>query len=247
VIHTTPLEPEAHLVELDRPERRNALDLAAIADLHAALRGAVDDGARSLVIAGRGGGFCSGGDLRAIAQHGAEYAVEMGETGQALTHALAAAPLLTIAVIEGPCVGGGAELALACDVRVAVSSSFWMFPEVRTGAIPAWGGTQTFARHVGEARARQMLLTGRPVGSEMLVLGGLIAAIMPDRDAAMAEAMSYVADAAASSRPAFTAIKTLIAMSAHAPREVGAWAELQADRRLSVEFTEHATGAYGDP
>jgi enoyl-CoA hydratase len=113
------------------------------------------------------------------------------------------------------------------------------------GAIPAWGGTQALPRHVGMARARQMLLTGRPLASELLVMGGLIAAVVPDRDSALAEALSYVASAATTSRPAFASIKELVRLSGVLSAAAGGVAELAADRALAFEFAARAQDAFG--
>ena len=245
MIGATDLPAGGRMIELERPERRNALDVDGLEELRRAIDDAVAADVRALVITGSGGHFCSGGDLKAIAAAGREYAIEMGALGQAVVRQLATAPLLSIAVIEGGCVGGGAELALACDIRLAVTSSYWMFPEVRSGAIPAWGGTQELPRHVGLSRAKQMLLSGRPLASELLVMGGLIAAVLPDRPSALAEAATYVTAAESASPVAFRAIKELVNRSGDLGSAEGAAAELEADARLADEFAAHARATRG--
>lgn len=240
MIRVRPLEPAGRLIELDRPERRNALDLEGLAELDRVIAESVEAGVRSLVVAGCGGHFCAGGDLRAVAAGGDAYAIELGVAGQRVMRALEVAPLLTIAILEGACVGGGAELALACDIRIAVEGSYWAFPEVKVAVIPSWGGTRLLPRLAGLSRAKQMLLTGRPLGAELLALGGLVTAVLPDRAVADVEALSYVASAAETSRPAFAAIKELMALSGDVPADVGAWAERAADRALAADFTTAA-------
>jgi enoyl-CoA hydratase/carnithine racemase len=245
MIVASDLPEGGRMIELQRPERRNALDVDGLEKLRQAIDDAVGADVRALIVTGSGGHFCSGGDLQAIAAAGRDYAIKMGVLGQAVVRELAIAPLLTIAVIEGGCVGGGAELALACDIRLAVTSSYWMFPEVRSGAIPAWGGTQELPRHVGLSRAKQMLLSGRPLASELLAMGGLIAAVLPDRSSALAEATTYVTSAASASPAAFRAIKELVNRSGDLDSAAGADAELEADARLADEFAAHARESRG--
>src|SRR5690606_31784171 len=99
-------------------------------------------------------------DVKALRANDAEYQRVHTELGQRLFSEIESAPLLTVALVEGYCLGGGVELALACDVRVAVADSVWGFPEVTIGAIPAWGGTQRLPRYVGLGRAKRLLLVG---------------------------------------------------------------------------------------
>jgi enoyl-CoA hydratase/carnithine racemase len=235
MIVSTPL-PGGRLIELARPARRNALDLDAVAALREEIAAAVAAGDRGLILAGRGGNFCAGGDIKQIGEVGPEYSIELGARGNELTRELEAAPLLSIAVLEGACVGGGAELALACDVRIAVAGSFWKFPEVQTGAIPAWGGIRMLPELIGAARARQLLLTARPLNCELLTLAGLIATVLPDRAAADTEARTYLDDAAASSANAFARIKDLLGRGPELTAAEMTEAELEADREQAGEF-----------
>jgi enoyl-CoA hydratase len=153
-------------VTVDRPEIRNAMDVPTRRELRAvfdALR--EEDGLRVVVLRGAGEGtFVSGADIETLAEmdlvEGLEYATRHA---QGLYTHVAEFPLPTVAAVDGYALGGGLELALACDVRVATPDASFGLPEVTLGVIPGGGGTQRLQEIVGAGVARELVLTGRIV------------------------------------------------------------------------------------
>jgi enoyl-CoA hydratase len=180
----------AGVLTIDRPERRNAVD-AETADL--LLDGfrsfEADDEARVLVLAGAGPeAFCAGADLKAIAEAGSqaspedaiEAVSERPEGPMGFTRLAASKP--TIAAISGWCLAGGLEIALWCDLRIATETARLGYPERRWGVPLIDGGTQRLPRIVGQARALEMILTGRIVeASEALEWGLVNEVVAPER------------------------------------------------------------------
>ncbi len=141
------------VVTVDRPERRNALTLDALDELHAAVCAALDGGVRALVVTGAGGHFCSGADLTELED--VSFTQRLAEV---LEH-LAAAPVTTVAAIEGSCMGLGMQLALACDVRVVADTARFAVPVARLGLMVDHWTIDRLARFWGEGAARHLVLT----------------------------------------------------------------------------------------
>jgi enoyl-CoA hydratase len=161
---------------LDRPQKLNALTLELLAQLEATLKEIEGSNARVLVLRSAGNrAFCVGAD---IGQFSAFTPVQMWKTwikeGHRIFRQLANLSQPTIAVIDGPALGGGLELALACDFRVAGPSARFGLPEVTIGTIPGWGGTERLTKLVGEGRAKQLILTGRSIGADTALAWGLV-------------------------------------------------------------------------
>jgi enoyl-CoA hydratase len=153
-------------VELNRPEARNAINLEMIRELTAALEGyAVDEKVRALVLSGAGGkAFASGADIAELRErtHREAFFAVNGTLFQKLEDF----PRPTVAAIEGFALGGGLELALACDIRVASRTAKVGLPEVTLGIYPAAGGTWRLPRLVGLGRAKELVFTGRILDAE---------------------------------------------------------------------------------
>lgn len=164
------------VLTLNRPDRLNALDTATADRLVAVLDSLRhDDDVRALVIAGAGRGFCAGADLAQIESMGSAY--EFRAFVQRLTEAFAllqSYPKPSVAAIHGFALGGGLELALACDLRVAESGAKLGLPEMKLGVLPGAGGTQRLPRLVPAGIAKQMILTGDPIDAERGYQVGLI-------------------------------------------------------------------------
>jgi enoyl-CoA hydratase/carnithine racemase len=221
---------------LARPRVRNAVDNATLQQLGRALDEALASGARALIIEGAAGTFCSGSDLKALAANDEAYRREHTRLGQAVFSAIERAPVLSIALVEGYCLGGGFELALACDLRFAVAGSTWGFPEVTIGGIPAWGGTQRLPRYVGLARAKQLLLTGQRLKAEELASWGVLNGVFPDRESAVTAAIALGEKAATAPASAFALIKQLTLASFDLSLPMGNWAEALAEDAIGSEF-----------
>jgi enoyl-CoA hydratase len=169
-------------VVLSRPERRNAVDgptAAALADAFRAFD--ADDEALVAVLFGEGGTFCAGADLKAIAEGRGNAVREAGDGPMGPSRMQLAKPV--IAAVAGHAVAGGLELALWCDLRVAEESAVFGVFCRRWGVPLVDGGTVRLPRIVGEGRALDMILTGRPVGAEEALRMGLANRVVPDGQA----------------------------------------------------------------
>jgi enoyl-CoA hydratase len=156
------------VVTIDRPQRRNAVDHETLLALADAQRQARDGGARALVLTGAPPAFCAGADLTGV---------EAGEFASALGAALRGFTELgfaTIAAIDGPALGAGTQLAIACDLRVATGSSVFGIPAAKLGlAVDRWT-VDRLGREVGASIARAMLLTGQTYSGEQLLATGAV-------------------------------------------------------------------------
>ena len=177
------VERDGHvtIVTIDRPEVRNAVDPATAAALREAFDTFEADGsAHAAVLTGAGGQFCAGFDLKALAGGGVDYD-PYGEGPMGPTRRLLAKPV--IAAVEGYAVAGGLELALWCDLRIAAeSATFGVFCR-RWGVPLIDGGTVRLPRIVGQGRALDLILTGRPVGAGEALAMGLANRVVPDGQA----------------------------------------------------------------
>ncbi|MFO0749218.1 MAG: enoyl-CoA hydratase/isomerase family protein [Myxococcota bacterium] len=190
--------PIARLV-LARPPA-NEIGLASLVDLEAVVAYAEASDLRALIIQSElASAFSAGADLRELqrdfaAHHGAggERAEAVAEVRRfldrihAVMDALDLLPLTTIAALHGAVFGGGFELALACDLRVADQSTRFSFPELRLGLVPGWGGTVRLAREAPQGLVRDLLLTGRTLGAQRAYDLGLVSQLVPRGEAPMA-------------------------------------------------------------
>ncbi len=163
-------------VTLKRPEALNALSqdlLMELAEVAQVL--AEDPEAQAAIFHGEGRAFAAGADLKEIAALQDPFAArEYALLGQQVFGEIAALPIPTIAAIHGYALGGGLELALACDLRVAEKGAKLGLPEVGLGLIPGFGGTQRLPRLIGRGRALDLILTGRHVPAEEALAMGLV-------------------------------------------------------------------------
>jgi enoyl-CoA hydratase len=163
------------LVVLDRPRVLNALNSTLLRDLDAGFEQVAASDARALLVTGAGDrAFCAGADVRELIGRPLE-ATRLGAAfGQAVFAKLDTLPIPSIALINGYAFGGGLELALACTFRLAARTAKLGLPEIKLGLIPGYGGTQRLPRLIGEARALDMILTGRAVAAEEAERIGLV-------------------------------------------------------------------------
>ena len=164
---------EFALLTLRRPEKLNALSFAILKEIAAALDEAGSWPIRALLITGAGGkAFCAGADIEELRHRSLADQKRGAELGQAAFAKLGALPFPSIALINGYAFGGGLELAMACAFRLASPNAKLGLPEIKLGLIPGFGGTQRLPRLVGEARALELIMTGRTVpATEALSIG----------------------------------------------------------------------------
>ena len=170
------------VVTIDRPARRNAVDRAAADALAAAFRDADRDPAVAVaVLTGAGGAFCAGADLKAVAAGEPLRVAAGGDGPMGPTRLRLSKPVL--AAVEGPAVGGGLELALWCDLRVAAEGASFGVLNRRFGVPLIDLGTVRLPRVVGHGRAMDLILTGRVVGAAEALAMGLVNRVVPDGEA----------------------------------------------------------------
>ena len=163
-------------IRLNRPERLNALGMEMTVALAHAIADAIASHARVLLVRGTGRAFCAGADLKERRTMDEATRLKHNRAINSAVDALAAAPMPTIAVINGLALGGGCEIALACDFRIAADDIQIGLTEARIGAIPGAGGTQRLPRLIGAARALELMLLGEPVSARRAEEIGLVSA-----------------------------------------------------------------------
>lgn len=165
-------------ITIDREARRNSVDNEALEGLIGAFEKLRRDPVSVLVLCGAGEkAFCAGSDLKALAEYSYEDAVRHTRLFLECTEALEELPCATIAAIEGFCFGGGLEIALACDARIASTESQFGFPEITVGALPTGGGTVSAPRAIGFARAREMMVFGERINADLALQWGLVGSL----------------------------------------------------------------------
>jgi enoyl-CoA hydratase len=172
------------VVTIDRPAALNALDRETLTELRDRLRGvATDTDVHAIVLTGAGErAFAAGADINEMVVMGVLESHGWGMLGHECGRLLESMPKPTIAAVNGFAIGGGCELALACDIRYAAGSAKFGQPEVNIGVIPGWGGTQRLARTVGVGLAKDLILTGRTIDAEEALRIGLVSAVYPDSE-----------------------------------------------------------------
>ena len=166
---------EAALITLNRPQALNALSFSILDELSAALDEVAKSDARVLLITGAGDkAFCAGADIKELRNRDLLAQKRGAEKGQAVFGKLAVLPMPSVAVINGYAFGGGLELAMACTFRLATANARLGLPEIKLGLIPGYGGTQRLPRLIGQARALELIMTGRAVKPDEAERIGLI-------------------------------------------------------------------------
>ncbi len=155
------------VLTVDRQEKLNALDRQVVEEIGQALLELEAEGPRAIVVTGAGErAFIAGADIRAMSAMDPLEAKRFSEIGHAAMALLDRSPVPTIAAVNGYALGGGCEVALACDVRIAAENATFGFPEVGLGILPGMGGTQRLPRLIGPALAKELIFTGRRIGAD---------------------------------------------------------------------------------
>jgi len=172
--------PTATLI-VDRPKALNALNSQTLRELDEVIaRCAADAALRALIITGAGEkAFVAGADIAEMADFSTAEALAFAQLGHRVLAALGALSMPTIAAINGFALGGGLELALACDFAYASSNAKLGLPEVSLGVMPGFGGTQRLTRLVGRARAKELIFSGEPIDALAAKEIGLVLEVLP--------------------------------------------------------------------
>jgi len=168
---------------LNRPNRANAFNADFMTEINKALSELeIDENVRTVVITGAGANFCGGADFAAFASGQVDAAISFSEAPHEVFTRIEIFPKPVIAAINGPAMGGGLELALACDVRIMNKTAIVRLPELTLGLLPGAGATQRLGRLIGWARAREMILLTDPVGADKALEWGLVNCITEPKE-----------------------------------------------------------------
>lgn len=168
------------IISLNRPRRANALNLTFLAEINDALNMLEEDEeVRAVMITGVGRNFCSGADISIFASGRPEVVVESSQTGHRVFRRIELNPKPVIAAINGPALGGGFELAIACDLRVMSDKAFLGLPELNLGITQGWGGTQRLAYLVGVGKLKEIILLRKNIDAQESLELGLVSEVYP--------------------------------------------------------------------
>ncbi|MEO6989971.1 MAG: enoyl-CoA hydratase-related protein [Candidatus Baltobacteraceae bacterium] len=210
-------------VTLSRPKVLNALNIAMLDELARAFAAlAADDGVRAIVLTGAGErAFAAGADIGELAAlQGAIAGAELARRGQALTRALERSRKPIVVAVNGFALGGGCELAMAGDIRIAAETAKFGQPEVNLGLMPGYGGTQRAARLLGRGMAMYLCLSGETIDAQQALRAGLVEKVVPLAEL-LAEAKRIAALIASRAPLAVEATKRTIDQGADPGLEAG--------------------------
>ena len=169
------------VLRINRPAQRNSLSVATLSSLETAYATlSAREDISAVVFTGTGDVFASGADIRELRTLTPDTARAFAVRGQTFFQQIADARQLTVAAVNGYCMGGGLDLALACRVRVASHGAVFAHPGARLGIITGWGGTQRLPRLVGAARAIEMFTTARRLSADEALEFGLVSRVHAD-------------------------------------------------------------------
>ena len=235
---------------LNRPEAKNALDYATLEMLRGALEAAARDATlRAVVLTGSGDTFASGGDLREL--RGALSAADgerLCEAGRLVTKGIAELPVPVIAALPGPAIGGGAELAVACDLRIAEVRAKLCFKQARLAVTTAWGTAARLTAMVGPGVAARLLYTGHELSGAEAYAVRLVEAVV-ENGQSVTQALAWAYDIAAGAPAAVSHLKALLREALWSPtsvweserqRFVSTWASAAHAEAMAAYFERRA-------
>ena len=198
-------------IRLHRPQKKNSFNSEMRQELERALQSiARKTGVRAVVITGGDEIFCAGADISEMGgEANAESSYHHARDFQILFDQVESLPQPVIAAVSGYALGGGCELALACDFRIASETARFGLPEIKIGAFPGGGGTQRLTRLIGAAKAKEMILLGDPITAQQALAMGLVMKVT-SKEKYLEEAISLAGKLAALPRLALQASKMLI-------------------------------------
>jgi enoyl-CoA hydratase/carnithine racemase len=241
------------VLTLNRPEKLNALSTAVERALAEALASDEVATARSAVLSGAGRAFSAGADVTEMTGQDPSSIVDYYRTTGDVYERVAAARAPVVAAVHGFCLGGGLELALACDLRVAGRSAVFGLPEVELGILPSSGGTLRLVRAVGTARARELVVWRRRFSADDAYRFGLVAEVVDD-DAVLSRAIEIAGEVASAPAVALEVTRSAIDAAAESGRDAAllierlaytALAQTDAHREAVDDFGTRRRGGGG--
>jgi enoyl-CoA hydratase/carnithine racemase len=245
---TVTMERGVATVTLDRPDRYNALDRRIVGELVEVLKEIEGPGeTRVMILTGAGEkAFCSGVDLKERSEMDGAERWAHNRALNAFTERLARLQTPTIAAMNGLAFGGGLEITLACDFRIAAEGARFALPEVGIGIVPGAGGTQRLPRLVGPTRAKELILTGRKIHADDALDMGLVSKVVPP-SSLMDEARTLAEEIAVNSPLALAYAKAAVDIASETAIEQGLRYETSAIRvTLASEDYEIGLAAFAD-
>lgn len=185
------------LLTINKPQSLNALDSEVLGELGAAVADiASDESVRAVIITGEGRAFVAGADISEMVHKDPMQGLAFGKAGAEVFRAIEQLPMPVIAAVNGFALGGGCELAMACDLRIASAKAKFGQPEVGLGIIPGFSGTQRLPRLVGPAKAKELIYTGEVIRADEALRIGLVNKVV-EPEALMDEALALAGKIAA--------------------------------------------------
>ena len=235
------------IITVNRPDALNALNLGVLGDLEKVITQAENDpDVYVLVITGAGRSFVAGADITQMKDLAPNEAKAFGKYGSSVFSKIEAISKPVIAAVNGFALGGGCELAMACDIRIAGSKAKFGQPEVSLGIIPGFGGTQRMPRIVGLAKAKELIYTAQTIGADEALRIGLVNQVVPD-DELMSVALEMADKIAQNAQIAVRQSKVAINKGAQCDILTGMAIEMQAFALcFSTEDQKDAMTAFVD-
>ncbi len=222
-------------ITLAREHRLNAIDRQMVTELTEVVDVLEADSAvRVVLVTGAGRAFCAGADIKERAENAGDLSLQRTSVQiSPLFRRLERLEQIVIAAVNGPAAGGGCELAMACDLRIASSAATFALPEVRLGILPGAGGTQRLPRLVGPARAKEMMLLGNFIPAEQALAWGLVNRVVPP-DALIAEARGLAEGLLKLAPLALSGIKGAVNVALEADLDTGLQYEQHVSHSLAM-------------
>ena len=228
------------IIYLNRPRRANALNLTFLKEIDDALSMLEEDAeVKAVMITGVGRNFCAGADISIFASGRPELVVESSQAGHKVFRKIELYSKPVVAAINGPALGGGFELTLACDLRVMSDNAFLGLPELNLGITPGWGGTQRLAYLVGISKLKDIILLRKNIDAKQALELGLVSEVYPSAEF-LEKAVEFAARVAELPPLAVRYFKKAVALGVMPSLETGCFLEstVSGDISLSEEVAE---------
>lgn len=239
-------EDRIGILTVNRPSKLNALNIQVLRELKVMIHELAATNLRGLILTGEGEkAFIAGADIAEMKSMTTAEAHAFSELGQQVTVGFEHLPFPVVACVNGYALGGGFEMALACDFIFASSNAVFGLPEVKLGLIPGFGGTQRLARVVGERRAKELMFSGRNVPAAEAQSLGIALSVFSDRTQLLTEAKNWFSLVKANSRHAISEAKATLRDGSEGDLNEGLAAEARAFGAIfqTPEMVE-GTGAF---